>query len=301
AFALIAVVVGVGAVVGRTGVLGENARMVLNRTAFHIGVPALMLITLADTAPAEVFSPTLLISAITAFALFGSYFVLARRVLGRPRGDAAIGASASSIVNAGNLGLPLSTYVFGSTTEVSAIILLQYVLLVPLSLAILDSESEEPRSVGYRLKALVTTPIIAASAVGIALAVTNIELPPALHDPLELLSALTIPTVLLAFGMSLSARADRPPRPKRVELALAVLFKNALMPLIAYALARWCFHADAHQIMLVTVLAALPAAQNINTYAAVYGRGEGLARDASLLSTVLSVPVIVAIVALTGP
>jgi predicted permease len=53
--------------------------------------------------------------------------------------------------------------------------------------------------------------------------------------------------------------------------------------------------------MLVTVLAALPAAQNINTYASVYGRGEGLARDASLLSTVLSVPVIVVIVALTGP
>lgn len=300
AFAVIAVVIGVGAIVGRTGVLGENARMVLNRTAFHIGVPALMLVTLADTAPAEVFSSTLLISAITALAVFGAYFVIARRVLRRPRGDAAIGASASSIVNAGNLGLPLSTYVFGSTTEVSAIILLQYVLLVPLSLAILDSESEEPRSVGYRLKALVTTPIIAASAIGIALAVTDIELPPALHDPLELLSALTIPTVLLAFGISLSARAERPPRPRRVELALAVVFKNALMPLVAYALARWCFHADGHQIMLVTVLAALPAAQNINTYAAVYGRGEGLARDASLLSTVLSVPVIVAIVALTG-
>lgn len=184
AFAVIAVVIGVGAIVGRTGVLGENARMVLNRTAFHIGVPALMLVTLADTAPAEVFSSTLLISAITALAVFGAYFVIARRVLRRPRGDAAIGASASSIVNAGNLGLPLSTYVFGSTTEVSAIILLQYVLLVPLSLAILDSESEESRSVGYRLKALVTTPIIAASAIGIALAVTGIELPPALHDPL---------------------------------------------------------------------------------------------------------------------
>ena len=250
AFALIAVVVGVGAVVGRTGVLGDNARMVLNRTAFHVGVPALMLITLADTAPAKIFSPVLLISAITALTVFGAYFAIASRILRRPRGDSAIGASAASVVNAGNLGLPLSTYVFGSTTEVSSIILLQYVVLVPLILAILDSESEEPRSVGHRLKALITTPIIAASAVGILLAVTGVDLPPLLHDPLELMAALTIPTVLLAFGITLAAPADRPPRPPRVDVVLSVLCKNVLMPVLAYVLARFCFHVDAHQVML---------------------------------------------------
>lgn len=48
AFAVIGVVVVVGASVGRTGVLGENARMVLNRVAFHIGVPALMLLNLSE-------------------------------------------------------------------------------------------------------------------------------------------------------------------------------------------------------------------------------------------------------------
>lgn len=300
AFALIAVVVAVGGVVGRTGVLGENARMVLNRTAFHVGVPALMLITLADATPKQVFSTTLLISTISALAVFVAYLLLATTVLRRPRGDATIGAMAASVVNAGNLGLPLSAYVFGGTTEISAIILLQYLLLVPLSLAILDSESDEPRSLGDRLKALITTPVIAASVVGIGLAVGNVELPAFLRDPLELQAALAIPTVLLAFGMSLSERVDRPPRPRNSELAIALAVKTVLMPLLAYALARWVLHADAHHVLLASVLAALPAAQNINTYAAVYGRAEGLARDATLLSTVLSVPVIVAIVALAG-
>ena len=152
AFALIAVVVGVGGVVGRTGVLGDNARMVLNRTAFHVGVPALMLITLADTAPAKIFSPALLISAITALTVFGRVLrdrqpVLAPAARGvRHRRVGGFGG------NAGNLGLPRSTYVFGSTTEVSSIILLQYVVLVPMILAILDSESAEPRSAGHRLR-----------------------------------------------------------------------------------------------------------------------------------------------------
>jgi predicted permease len=300
AFALIAVVIAVGSVVGRTGVLGENARMVLNRTAFHVGVPALMLVTLADTAPAQVFSTTFFISSVTALAVFGAYLLLSTTVLKRPRGDAAIGASAAAVVNAGNLGLPLSAYVFGSTTEVSSIILFQYIVLVPLSLLILDFESPEPATFGQRIKALITTPIVAASAVGIALAAADVELPSLLRDPLELLAALAIPTVLLAFGISLSARADRPPRPHRGELILAIAAKTLLMPALAYALARWCFHADSHQIMVVTVLAALPSAQNINTYAAVYQRGEGLARDATLLTTVLSVPVITGIVALIG-
>ncbi len=96
AFALIAVVMAVGIITGRCGVLGENARTVLNRTAFHIGVPALLLISLADAHPAQVFSRML-----------------------------------ASSVNAGNLGIPLSAYVLGSTTEVASLILFQAVNAVP--------------------------------------------------------------------------------------------------------------------------------------------------------------------------
>jgi predicted permease len=50
----------------------------------------------------------------------------------------------------------------------------------------------------------------------------------------------------------------------------------------------------------VVVTSALPAAQNLYTYASRYRVGEGLARDSILLSTVLSVPVLVVIAALLG-
>lgn len=300
AFGVIAAVIAVGVVVGRRGVLGENAQTTLNRTAFHIGVPALLLITLADAAPQQVFSLSLLVSAIAALIVFAIYFLIAATVLRRPRGEATIGAAASSYVNAGNLGLPLSTYVLGSTTEVSAIILFQVVVLAPLAFAILDSERAEHRSVGRRIRALISNPIIAASAVGLALAATGVELPPMLHDSLELLSALAIPTVLLAFGISLSAGASPVPRSGRAEVALVVVFKTLLMPAVAYCVARWGFGADHHQVLVVTVLAALPSAQNLNTYAAVYHRGEVLARDTTLITTLISFPVLVVIAALTA-
>ena len=145
---------------------------------------------------------------------------------------------------------------------------------------------------------MITTPIIAASAVGILLAVTGLTCLRCCTILLELMAALTIPTRPLR-------SASRWPHPRIVRhdhpavgrrRPLRALQERGDAGAGSTCLARFCFHLDGDQVMLVTVLAALPAAQNINTYAAVYRRGEGLARDATLLSTVLSVPVIVGVV-----
>jgi malonate transporter and related proteins len=292
AFAVIAVIIAVGAIVGRTGVLGENARMVLNRVAFHVGVPALLIITLSDSSPAQVFSLPLLVSAVVALLMFGAYFAFAIGIRRRRRGDATIGAWAASWVNSGNLGIPLSAYVLGSTTEVSVLLVFQTVVLVPLGVAIITSEARDTRTVRAQIREFTTNPIIVASAIGIAMALTGITLPRAIHEPLDLLADLAIPTVLLAFGIALVTQTSRPAQESKLELALACLLKVVVMPALAYVLARWVFGASAEQVAVITVLAALPAAQNLNTYAAVFGRGETLARDVTLITTLASVPVI---------
>jgi predicted permease len=292
AFAVIAVIIAVGMIVGRRDVLGENARMVLNRVAFHVGVPALLLLSLSDSTPSQVFSFPLLVSAVATCTVFFLYFVNAMTLRRRSRGDATVGAWAASWVNAGNLGIPLSTYVLGSTTEVSALIMFQTVVLVPLGVAIINSDGHEAFSVRAQIKDLATNPIIVASVIGLVLAFTGTTLPRAIHEPLDLLADLAIPTVLLAFGIALVTQTGRPGEESRVDLVLAVLFKLILMPALTYVLARWVFEMSEHGIAVATVLAALPAAQNLNTYAAVFQRGERLARDATLITTVASVPVI---------
>lgn len=295
AFAVIAVIITAGAVVGRTGVLGDNARMVLNRVAFQVGVPALLIITLSDSTPAQVFSLPLLVSAVAALVMFGAYFTFAVVLRRRGRADATIGAWAASWVNSGNLGIPLSAYVLGSTTEVSVLLVFQTVVLVPLGVAIITSEAQGGSSVRSQVREFVTNPIIVASAIGIGLALTGVTLPRAIHKPLDLLADLAIPTVLLAFGMALVTQTTRTAHESRLELAVAVVFKVLVMPALAYTLARWVFGAPAEQVAVITVLAALPAAQNLNTYAAVFGRGETLARDVTLITTLASVPVITAL------
>jgi len=300
AFAVIAVIIAVGALVGRSNVLGDNARMVLNRVAFHIGVPALVLLSLADSTPSQVFSLTLLVSALTTLIVFTGYFAVAVTVRRHDRADATIGAWAASWVNAGNLGIPLSAYVLGSITEASALIVFQTVVLVPLGVAVLNSAGRDGGSVAAQIKGLVTNPIIVASAIGTVLALTGLTLPRAIHQPLDLLADLAIPTVLLAFGIALVTQTGGKGKENRVDLWLAVVFKVFLMPALAYALARWAFGLTPEQTAVATVLAALPAAQNLNTYAAVFERGEKLARDATLITTLASVPAIAGIAYLLG-
>lgn len=300
AFAVIAIIIVVGMVVGRSGVLGENARMVLNRVAFHIGVPALVLLSLADSTPAQVFSLPLLVSALTTLIVFGGYFGIAVTLRHRDRADATIGAWAASWVNAGNLGIPLSAYVLGSITEVSALIVFQTVVLVPLGVAIINSAGRAGGSAAAQIRGLVTNPIIVASAIGTALALTGVGLPRAVHQPLELLADLAIPTVLLAFGIALVSQSGGGDRRNRVDLWLAIVCKVLIMPAAAYLMARWAFGLSPEQTAVATVLAALPAAQNLNTYAAVFERGESLARSATLITTLASVPVIAVIAYLLG-
>lgn len=295
AFAVIAIIIVVGAVVGWRNVLGDNARMVLNRVAFHVGVPALVLLSLSDSDPAQVFSWPLLVSAVTTLLAFAGYFVIAVTLRRGDRADATIGAWAASWVNAGNLGIPLSAYVLGSITEVSALIVFQTVVLVPLGVAIINSGGRDGGSVGAQIKGLLTNPIIVASAIGTVLGLTGTTLPRAIHQPLELLADLAIPTVLLAFGIALVTQTGGQGKERRADLWLAVAFKVVLMPALAYVLARWAFGLSPEQTAIVTVLAALPAAQNLNTYASVFERGEKLARDATLITTIASVPVIAGI------
>jgi predicted permease len=81
---------------------------------------------------------------------------------------------------------------------------------------------------------------------------------------------------------------------------LSVALKSVGQPVIAWVLAVGVFGIHGAALLDVVVTSALPAAQNLYTYASRYRVGEGLARDSILLSTVLSVPVLVGIAALLG-
>lgn len=299
-FAVIAVVIGVGYLIGRRGYLGDGGREVLTRLAFHVASPALLFTTLAQADLSVIFSDRLLVTAMSTAAAAG-VFVAVGAARGWGVGRTTIGALCSSYVNSGNLGIPIAVYVLGDASLVAPVLLFQLVGVTPVALTVLDLASGgEQRPLWQRLLTPLRNPIALGSLAGVAVSASGLTVPGPLLDPLTLIGNMSVPAVLLAFGISLRGSTLPLRGAERAPVLLAVALKSVFQPLVAWTLATGVFGLHGALLLDVVVTSALPAAQNLFTYASSYRVGEVLAREAILLSTVLAVPVLVVVAAVLG-
>jgi malonate transporter and related proteins len=299
-FVVIGLVVVVGYLLGRSGVLGPGAVDVLSRLAFFVATPALLFVTLAHSDVHAVFSGALLVTAVSSSAACLLYLPVGL-LRNRPAGETAVGAMASGYVNAGNLGIPIATYALGNAAEVAPVMLFQLAVLGPVFATVLDliaARADGGRPPLLRtLTAPLRNPIALASAAGLTVSATGLQPPDAVLAPVALIGALAVPAMLLAFGLSLRG-AERPGAGDGAPSLVAVLLlKNLVQPVLALALGL-ALGLSGHALLAVVVCAALPTAQNVFGYAVRFGQGITLGRDASLVTTFVSAPVLVAVVAL---
>ncbi|WP_116707722.1 AEC family transporter [Actinomycetospora cinnamomea] len=293
-FLVIGVVVAVGVVVGRMRLLPDAATEVLSRTAFFVATPALLFVTLLRADVARVLSTGLVVTALAALTVCALY-VPVGMLRRRPRGETVVGSMASGYLNAGNLGLPIAAYALGSAAEIAPALIFQLAVLTPLYTTLLDAVAARRRGERAGLAGAVVAPLrnplLLATAAGLGCNVAGVRVPEGLLAPLELLADLAVPAMLLAFGLSL-AHAQRPGRDDDpVCLGAVVALKNLVHPLLAWLLGL-AFGLDGPALLTVVVSAALPTAQNVFGYAVRFDTGVALARDAALVTTVVSVPVL---------
>ncbi|MFD9904166.1 AEC family transporter [Streptomyces sp. NPDC059063] len=303
-FAVIAVVIAVGYVIGRRGHLGEDGRRVLTKLAFHVTTPALLFTMLARADLSVILSPSLLVTALSTAAAAG-IFVAVGVVRGWGTGCITIGALCSSYVNSGNLGIPIAVYVLGDASLVAPVLLFQQLVVTPVALTVLDlsgaASGEARLSWAQRLLTPFRNPIAIGSLSGVAVSAAGFTVPSPLFDPMELIANMSVPTILIAFGISLCGSslpggrgADRAP------VLLSAALKAVGQPVAAWVLASCVFGLHGARLLDVVVTSGLPAAQNLFTYASHYRVAERLARESILLSTMASVPVLVVVAALLG-
>lgn len=300
-FLVIGVVVTVGYLLARGNALGDQGARVLSRSAFFVATPALLFSTLAASDVREVLSFPLLITAVTS-SLACLLFVplaLARR---RPAGEIVVGSMASGYVNAGNLGIPIVTYVLGNPAAVAPVLLFQLAVLTPVFTTLLDvlpgdGRGERPSWVRILL-APFRNPIAVATAAGLVVSAAGVTLPEPVSAPIELIADLAVPAMLLAFGLSLHGARLPGGGETGPSLWIAVVLKNVVHPLLAWGLAGGVLGLTGPALVAAVVCAALPTAQNVFGYAMRYDRAVVLARDAALASTVAAVPVLLVIAAI---
>lgn len=293
-FSTIGVVVAVGFLLAHLGLVDERGQRALSTIAFNVASPALLLTIMQDTSPGALLSANLWTAALSAYGAMTIYAVIAhrwRREL--PPGTTVIGALCVGYVNAGNLGLPIAFYVLGDVARAAPTMLMQLLLIAPPAMALLHSATSEG---GNRLRTAflgaVTNPIVLGSVIGLLLSVCSITLPGAIAGPLDLLGGMAVPSMLIAFGIALRLGPRPAGNGSAPHVWTLVAIKTLVNPSLALAIGL-LFGLGGIDLFTVVIMAALPTAQNVFIYAHRYGRGEHLARDAILISTFASVPLIV--------
>ena len=108
---------------------------------------------------------------------------------------------------------------------------------------------------------------------------------------------MAVPGMLLAYGISLRL-GPRFGAGAGGEIGVLTVLKLVVQPMVAYLAGRFLFGLDDTALLAVTVLSALPTAQNIFIIASRYEHGVVVSRDTIFMTTVLCIPAMFAIVAI---
>jgi predicted permease len=296
-FAVIGVVIGVGWLLARVGVLGVEQRRLMSNLAFTVASPALLCDLMATADLARVFAPSVLASygAIAATAALSALAAVA--VFRRSLAEGTVSTLLASYSNAGNLGLPVAAYALGDVTWIVPVLIIQVAVLQPAALAVLDATTAAERGAktsGWRLATLpFRNPLTVGVLVGLGLNAAGVALPAVLGQPLAMVGATAVPLMLLAFGVSMRVDAKPVSGAEAAESWTLTALKVFVQPAVAYALAVG-LGLDADARRAVAVVACLPPAQNIFVFASRYGVRLAFARDTIFRATAVSAAVVLA-------
>lgn len=287
----------VGIFVARRGILTRDARTSLSAFAFYVASPALLFEILSHADLQAIFAAPLFVAAAGSLSTAVLFFLVVKLFLKRTISESLMGAMSASLANWGNLGIPIAAFVLGDSGYVAPLIIFQLAFFTPLMLMGLDATTGGPRTSPWQLLlTILRNPVIVGSALGLAVAAAGIQVPDLIMEPIHLMGAAAIPTILVAFGMSLNGSVPlKAADGRRLDTLLASGFKLVVHPLLAYSFARFVLHLDSTAIFAAVVVAAMPTAQNVFIVASRYQIGLVSAQDTVLITTVVAVPVMLAV------
>lgn len=225
-----AAIVGVGALLRATGVLGPKDARPLNTVIIYVGLPAFVF-SAVHGAPLEPSMWRLVAVAWIVFLVVLALAFLAEKTLRLPPERAGGFLLASTLGNTGYLGYPLTAALLGSSAVPEAVFFDVFgtvFALVLVGLPIAAHFGDHSEGSPSALRELLTFPAVLALAA--ALLLRPVMLPLAVSHGLELLASMVAPLIMLSVGLSL-----RPRSVARGAIALSVVIalKLVVAPLIA--------------------------------------------------------------------
>jgi predicted permease len=275
------------------GVMGDGSAKILNNYVLYFALPALLVRTLAGLPtnqllePKFIFAWTMVSSLLFALVAITSLFILSYN-----GAKAVVLAATGSLGNTGFLGLTLVVSVLGDTAlaPVSMAIMVDLVLIIPVTIALLEYFSDRSRSPLEAFtsvtKALFANPFVLSIFLGLALSLIEFEFPKGIDDFLRILSMAAVPTALFAIGVTLYGQ-----HLGAVWLGVATLcgLKLVVHPVAIYIVTAWLLNLPDDVVVAATLLASLPTANNAFVIAMRFNRQPDLVSSCILVSTLAAI------------
>jgi malonate transporter len=300
----VALVIGLGLLAGRLGVIKPGDSSVLASLALDFCLPALLFAATAKMSLPELENWRFFLGiAIGLLSVYLLALVVSMAVFRKPVAASSLQALNSAFPNMAFMGVPVLTAVLGTSAVLSVVIgnLISSFVLLPLTLALLEAGKPAKNEAGRAAVAwrsvlnAVKQPLVWAPLAGIVLAVAQIPLPHVASQSLNLIGEATSGVALFALGLVLSGQKLHFGAPAILNIALKVIAQPAAMWLLAVLLGV----TGAYRREMI-LLGALPTASMTAMFAVQYNVYVAESDATILLSTVISIATLGICIVLTG-
>lgn len=255
--------------------------------------PCLLFRAMLTTDFASVFDPAIIVPFyIGAFGMMALGALVARHVFKRTPGESVSAGFAAAFSNTLMVGVPILQRAYGDAAMplVFSIIGLHAPLLITIGSLVMEIARRDGGRASDALlnggKAALKNPLLIGIVLGVAGNMAGLSLPGVLDEVTRVLASTVMPVALFGLGGALTAYRLR----DQVGLALvASLLKLVIHPAIAWVLMVPVLGVDPAIARYGVLLAAMPAGINAYIFATQFKRGEDVASNTVLLSTLASV------------
>lgn len=204
-----------------------------SQAIIYVLAPCLIFITLSSSEIAFSDMLRMVVLALFLMLFMGAISFAISRLMRLPAKLASIFILSTTFMNAGNFGLPFSSFTLGSDglAWASIFFITSVMTMNSAGIYIATAGAFSPRDA---IRKLITFPTIYAIPLALIVRGLNAEIPLAIMRPIELLSDATVPTMLLLLGMQIASNG----LPKQKGLiAISTSLRLLASPLIAWVLA----------------------------------------------------------------
>jgi len=278
-----------GFILKRVGVLSENTVKQMNNVIFRVFLPVMIFKNVYNSEIKEVLNPKLIVFSVVMTVLIVVLLFIIIPLIEKDNTKRGVLIQSVFRSNFVIFGLPITqalcgTSVLGEASVLVAIIVPIYNFMAVITLEIFNNRKPDFIKI---IKGIIKNPLIIGSVLGILVNLIGVKFPTTIETSMGYLATITTPLALIILGASINLNTIGK---NKWRIIGGVASRLLIVPAAALSLAAFVFGFRGQELAILIALFASPAAVSSFTMAQQMGADGELAGQLVMLGTVFCVP-----------